>query len=285
VLPVCLPRSLLRKPCHAGDMSTTTMAATWCLFYLLAVGVLFVCWFCCCGGGCQVSIPCVWSSELARAELVALTEEQRKHPEEFGSREGFRLGVVPVLGTIPAVFGAAMAAQCASAVRGPPLPFMRMPPMTDHLITKITQMLAATERRAAGDEKLQLSVNRHDVEFVISVVWGKADSVTRQKMGQGGSRLLMRWDQARPAARDNLVLVTKVMAEKIVACFRPEIPQQQQQQSSGKAATTGTSTSTTTPTTTTRPHAGHPELPELTEERVAWIEERLALTRRWAYQL
>ncbi len=212
----------------------------------------------------------MWSSETARAELVALTEEQRLNPEQFGSREGFRLGVVPVLGTTPAIFGAAMAAQSVSEVRGPPVPFMRMPPMTDHLITKITQMLAATERRAAGDNKLELSVNRHDVEFIICVVWGKADSVTRQKMGQGGTRLLMRWDQARSAARDNLVLVTKVMAEKIVECFKPQ--------------TTTTTTVTTTPTTT-RPHAGHPNLPELTEERVAWIEERLALTRQWAYQL
>mgnify|MGYP006883390376 CR=1 FL=1 len=95
---------------------------------------------------------------------------------------------------------------------------------------------------------------------MISVVWGKADSVTRQAMGQGGSRILIRWDQAQPAARDNLVLVTKVMAAKIMKAFHPEQGQ-------------------------SRPAPGHPELPELTPERVAWIEGRLRLARMWAYQL
>lgn len=114
---------------------------------------------------------------------------------------------------------------------------------------------------------MKLSLNRHDVEFMISVVWGKADSVTRQKMGAGGSRLLMRWDQARPAARDNLVLVTKIMAEKIMSIFKPN-------GGGGGGGAYGS-----------RPCAGHPELPELTETRVAWINERLGLARKWSYQL
>ena len=113
------------------------------------------------------------------------------------------------------------------------------------------------------------SVNRHDVEFMIGVVWGKADSITREPMGHGGSRMLLRWDMGRPAARDNLVLVTKAMAHKLQDAFgeRKAVDRDAVIQNS------------------MRPHANHPDLPELTPERVQFIEQRLALTRMWAYQM
>ena len=95
----------------------------------------------------EVNIPCVWSSETARKSLVELTEEQRANPEDFGNREGFRLGIVPVMGTVPAMFGALMAAKCMSVLQGPAIPFLKLPPMTEHLVTKLTAQLLATERR------------------------------------------------------------------------------------------------------------------------------------------
>ena len=98
------------------------------------------------------------------------------------------------------------------------------------------------------------AVNRYDIQFVVTVLWGKADSVTREPVGQGAT--LARWDQRRGATRDNLVLVTATMADKLRRSFRE-----------------------------TAPHAGHPALPELTPTRVAWIEQRLALAQQWAFQL
>ena len=109
----------------------------------------------------QVDIPCVWSSESARKGLVKLSEEQRQKPEDFGNREGFRLGIVPVLGTIPALFGASMASRCISDLCGHPIPFLRLPPMTDHLVTKMTQTLGRTERQITGDKKVRLAWCTH----------------------------------------------------------------------------------------------------------------------------
>ena len=76
-------------------------------------------------------LPVVYSSEKATRQLLDLTEEQKVRPRarsrgrqpprltrraaqlrgasEFGAVDNFRLRVLPVLGTLPAVFGMAMA--------------------------------------------------------------------------------------------------------------------------------------------------------------------------------
>lgn len=67
------------------------------------------------------SVPVVFSSEKATRKLASLSGEQRDNPDEFGAVPHFRLRVIPVLGTMPAMFGQAMAAKVMTDIAGCPL--------------------------------------------------------------------------------------------------------------------------------------------------------------------
>jgi len=54
-------------------------------------------------------IKILYSSEKVTAELAPLTKEQKAEPKEFGAVDNMRLRVLPVLGTMPAIMGQAIA--------------------------------------------------------------------------------------------------------------------------------------------------------------------------------
>ncbi|EWM24448.1 mitochondrion protein [Nannochloropsis gaditana] len=61
-------------------------------------------------GRACTGITTVYSHEKPRGSLLPLTDEQEAAPSDFGILEHMRLRVLPVLGTMPALFGQAMAA-------------------------------------------------------------------------------------------------------------------------------------------------------------------------------
>lgn len=63
-------------------------------------------------------VPVVFSSELSPVKLADLGDEQADAPQEFGALPNFRLRVLPVLGTTPAIFGNAMAAYVMCQLGG-----------------------------------------------------------------------------------------------------------------------------------------------------------------------
>ena len=60
----------------------------------------------------------VYSVEKPVCNLLPLDAEQSANPAEFGAVENFRLRVMPVLGTSPAVFGQAMASYVLCSLGG-----------------------------------------------------------------------------------------------------------------------------------------------------------------------
>lgn len=60
----------------------------------------------------------VYSVEKPVCTLIPLTEDQAQSPEDFGAIENFRLRVLPVLGTSPAIFGQAMASYVTCSLGG-----------------------------------------------------------------------------------------------------------------------------------------------------------------------
>lgn len=54
-------------------------------------------------------IKILYSSEQATTQLAPLTEEQAANPKEFGVLDNFRLRILPVVGTMPAIMGQAIA--------------------------------------------------------------------------------------------------------------------------------------------------------------------------------
>lgn len=69
------------------------------------------------------SVTAVFSSEKATRKLATLSGEQRENPDAFGAVPQFRLRVIPVLGTMPAIFGQAMAAKVMTDIAGCPLAY------------------------------------------------------------------------------------------------------------------------------------------------------------------
>jgi tRNA A37 threonylcarbamoyladenosine dehydratase len=71
----------------------------------------------------MTGIPCVYSSEPARVKLLPLLFDASagEAPADFGALQGFRVRVLPVLGTMPAVFGQAMASFVLCELAGAPL--------------------------------------------------------------------------------------------------------------------------------------------------------------------
>lgn len=66
-------------------------------------------------------ITAVYSTENPRCNLLPLTASQADEPAAFGNVENLRLRVMPVLGTMPAMFGQAMAAYVLTLLAGKPL--------------------------------------------------------------------------------------------------------------------------------------------------------------------
>ena len=63
-------------------------------------------------------ITTVFSVEKPSCNLVPLSDEQKNAPQEFGAVDYFRLRIMPVLGTSPAIFGQSMASYVACVLAG-----------------------------------------------------------------------------------------------------------------------------------------------------------------------
>lgn len=63
-------------------------------------------------------ITTVFSVEKPSCNLVPLSDEQKLAPQDFGAVDYFRLRIMPVLGTSPAIFGQSMASFVACSLAG-----------------------------------------------------------------------------------------------------------------------------------------------------------------------
>ena len=50
-------------------------------------------------------VPVVFSNESTERKLMDLNDAQEQNPEEYRPLAGMRVRIVPVLGTMPAIFG------------------------------------------------------------------------------------------------------------------------------------------------------------------------------------
>ena len=60
-----------------------------------------------------------------------------------------------------------------------------------------------------------------DVEFLADEVWGRRCAFSDAPLGGQQTLVLTRWDRARPAALDNLLMLTKACAEQHDAAAAP----------------------------------------------------------------
>jgi tRNA A37 threonylcarbamoyladenosine dehydratase len=185
------------------------------------------------GGGASASSP---PSEPADAAVAVASPPPSSPPAaakaaatnplaDYQLIPNFRVRIVPVLGTTPAVFGQAAAAHVLCRLAGAPFDGEPLALLTAPQYQRACDRLAARERRRFGSEE-GVAVDRDDVVYLLRELWrgysARLGERGRVAAAVGGTRGLMRstagleftrWDASRPATLDNLVLLTAEEAD------------------------------------------------------------------------
>ncbi|KAJ2724216.1 hypothetical protein GGI07_002086 [Coemansia sp. Benny D115] len=153
-------------------------------------------------------IPVVYSSEKpGRVQLVSLGESQKEEPGDFSVLPDFRVRIVPVLGTMPAMFGIAMATYVLTELAG----FATEPLMIKGrhaLYARMQRELGTRESRRAQGGDLRMSVD--DCGYVLEEIWRGRSALS----GAMDKLALTRWRLDEPISPSNCVCLTKVEADK-----------------------------------------------------------------------
>jgi len=174
------------------------------------------------GDGSPPLLEVVYSSEKTAARLAALTQEQADAPHDFGAVGGMRLRVLPVLGTMPAIMGMAMASRVITELGGKgfsPVPAERVGKSVRH---KLYQRFVTRERRLGKGAEAgpiwtgPVGIDDGDVEYILSELWRNRCAMTGDRLGT--VLTLARWDLSRPSSPSNIVLLGAKALAKFDKC-------------------------------------------------------------------
>jgi len=161
------------------------------------------------------AIQVIYSSEKPRMKLLPLSAEQSENPDEYGAMPNFRVRVIPVLGTMPAIFGMAMASFAATELAGIPIDPQPVPEVSRNVVKKLLKWLQNREKKVHKSHSGNVLVHDDEIRYLVSGVWRASCALSGIKMG-GNKRLeLVRWRHDAPAQVDNLVLVAPSAAVKL----------------------------------------------------------------------
>ena len=163
------------------------------------------------------AVKVVYSAQAPVCPLEPLTREQREEgAHNFGAVENFRVRVMPVLGTVPALFGMTAASFVLCELGNKRFEPLASRKMGLKAIRKVRERLKRSERDEFGvsaEEGLQVSED--DVAYLLEHVWHMrcAYSGIHLEGSRAKKMVLARWDRSRPAAVNNLVLLTEGQSE------------------------------------------------------------------------
>ncbi|RLN11447.1 tRNA threonylcarbamoyladenosine dehydratase isoform X2 [Panicum miliaceum] len=164
--------------------------------------------------GIEGGIPVVFSLEKPKAKLLPFqASKEEETPSDYQIVPGFRVRIIPVLGTIPAIFGQVMASYVATQLAG--LDFQTEPVINldlDHYCI-LHQRLIEHEELIYGTAE-QVLVDAEEIMYVVKELWrGRSardqnQKDTGRKMWRSVNELmLVRWDKSKPAGVSNLILL------------------------------------------------------------------------------
>lgn len=157
-------------------------------------------------------ITTIFSSEKSVCKLLPLDAEQAQNPEEFGNVENFRIRVIPVLGTMPALFGQSMAAYVLCDLAGKKINPEAVARLSRDQRNKLYQKLQQREH-VLFHEGHKIELEKDEIEFVYQEIWRGRSSVGGSRNGGHDRLYLARWRTDRPLHPDNVVyLTTKELA-------------------------------------------------------------------------
>ncbi|CAM8977324.1 unnamed protein product [Rhodiola kirilowii] len=168
------------------------------------------------GHGIDGGIPVVFSLEKPKLKLLPFqgTGGEDENPADYQVVPGFRVRIIPVLGTIPAIFGQVMASYVLTKLTGFEV---QMEPVVnldwDHYRV-LHQRLVEHEETVYGSA-MEVEVDVEEVMYIVKELWRgrsardeSAKGVLGRKMWRSVNDLmLVRWDKTKPATVSNLILL------------------------------------------------------------------------------
>lgn len=154
------------------------------------------------------NIPVVFSAEKPdprKARLLPLDEDEiaKGDVEELAALKSFRVRILPVLGTMPGMFGLALATHIITTVAGYPVEYVEGKNRYK-IYDGILQSLAGQEARL-GHLDQRTPVALRDVPYIVEEVFRGKSVVSNYS-----TRLtLSRWDPSKELSYQNVVVMTK----------------------------------------------------------------------------
>ncbi|KLJ12050.1 hypothetical protein EMPG_12807 [Blastomyces silverae] len=150
--------------------------------------------------GVSSGIPVVFSTEKpgpGKASLLPLAEEEFAKGEvgELGVLPDFRVRILPVIGTMPAVFGYTLANHVICEISGYPNEYNAGAKGREKMYDSILGALQGMEERLAKSDSgqdpvgLRIPINKDDIAYLIEEVWRGKSVVT----GLATRLMLVRW--------------------------------------------------------------------------------------------
>ncbi|KAG5607238.1 hypothetical protein H5410_028730 [Solanum commersonii] len=165
--------------------------------------------------GIDGGIPVVFSLEKPKAKLLPFKgpSGEEENPSDYQIVPGFRVRIIPVLGTIPAIFGQVMASYVATQLAGLQV---HMEPVVnfdmDHYEI-LHQRLIEHEELLYGTS-MQVEVDVEEVVYIAKELWHgrSARDLSIKDVGRAMWRsvnelMLVRWDKTKSASVSNLILL------------------------------------------------------------------------------
>ncbi|KAJ0445656.1 putative molybdopterin-synthase adenylyltransferase [Helianthus annuus] len=172
--------------------------------------------------GIEGGIPVVFSLEKPKAKLLPFKgpNGEEENPSDYQVVPGFRVRIIPVLGTIPAIFGQIMASYVVTQLAELQV---HMEPIVnfdmDHYRV-LHQRLIEHEEIIYGTS-VNVQVDIEEVMYVAKELWHcrSARDLTTKEVGRGMWRsvnelMLVRWDRSKPASAWNLILLKFTEADE-----------------------------------------------------------------------
>ncbi|KAJ2064379.1 hypothetical protein GGI17_001085 [Coemansia sp. S146] len=161
--------------------------------------------------GIVSGVKVVYSTEKpGKVQLLSLAESQKDEPGDFSVLPDFRVRIVPVLGTMPAMFGVAMATHVLTELAG--FPTEPLPVKGRHaLYNRVQCDLGVREAKIppeAGGPRMQMRTD--DCGYMIEEIWRGRSAIS----GSIERLALTRWRRDQPMATYNCVCMTKPEADR-----------------------------------------------------------------------
>ncbi|CCH41718.1 putative membrane protein [Wickerhamomyces ciferrii] len=157
--------------------------------------------------GITQNIPVVFSAEKPdpkKAQLLPLPEDefQKGKVDELSALKDFRVRILPVLGTMPAMFGLTIVSYILTSIAGYPIE-----PIEGKNRIKvydgIFQSLAGQQSRIGHDQRIPIALK--EVPYIVEEVFRGKSPVS----GFSTRLTLSKWDPKRPVSLTNVVVLTK----------------------------------------------------------------------------